>query len=399
MGLPSLGLVFLRLHAGLKLLCDARLGHIFEMHEDELFGHRTQRPDASRLQVAQLLVCDVRQGDRESKGVPAKEDLTKNAQSPKPFDAHTLRRKLSSYDLKLQKDRCEILPSVKLRLPDEGESANMTIIDEIGVYGDMFINGFTVPLHLFFIEVLNAYGLALGQFSPHAWRFINLSGTDLKHTEKLKGAEPIESIYPLSNTQLRECGVIFSPEPQNFEEEEEESENDPGHTAQVQIGAEKLIIADKVLDEEKKKVMIENNFHREAEKKVEDLSKKLEQLELSNAGLIVKNVELSAQVNDLEAKKSTVALQAVQLFKISKAFMDQRYRDSKGALVHEAERRAAEAERKKAASSRALTSPSISRSLGTSGSVSVTVLRPQMPVVEDRAQGRGLSKDVAEPNE
>ncbi|KAK3009895.1 hypothetical protein RJ639_012984 [Escallonia herrerae] len=55
------------------------------------------------------------------KGVPAKEVLTKNAQSPKPFDAHTLKSKLSSYDLKLLRERCEISLSVKLRLPDEAE--------------------------------------------------------------------------------------------------------------------------------------------------------------------------------------------------------------------------------------------------------------------------------------
>ncbi|KAK3022753.1 hypothetical protein RJ639_045618 [Escallonia herrerae] len=110
---------------------------------------------------------------QESKGVPAMEVLTENAQSPKPFDAHTLRSKLSSYDLKLLRERCEIPPSIKLWLPDEGESTNMTTIDDISVYWDMFINGFRVPLHPFFIKVLNAYSLAPGQFSPHAWRFIS----------------------------------------------------------------------------------------------------------------------------------------------------------------------------------------------------------------------------------
>ncbi|KAK3018084.1 hypothetical protein RJ639_003373 [Escallonia herrerae] len=516
---------------------------------------------------------------QESRGVPAKEVLRESAQSPKPFDAHTLMSKLSSYDLKLLREHCEIPPIIKLRLPDENESANMTTIDEIGVYWDMFINGFRVSLHPFFIKVLNAYGLAPGQFSPHAWHFMSffiyqchklglnprvrvfrwffticsitkqvgwyflsrrpkakanlfphppssnhhwkerflfvkllksqrsevynvwlaecetracnklketdLSETDLEHIGKLKEAEPLESRYPLNNAQLCECGIIFSPEPQDFvdeEDEEEEGENDPANMSsraqgdpplfnalgvlgdiipdelasihgleeemqdldfgalvsgsqpkatetqtenfvlgltsvdksketskkrkvssragsratsssihldtphrpawgvsvdelvfksprtawdwsshaiipmdrktlsgygvtetangmvqlmsQVQIGAEKLIAADKVLDEEKKKVMIENNFRREAEKKVEDLSKKVERLELSNAGMTAKNAELSAHVNDLEAEKSSVALQAVQLFKRSKVFLDQRLRDSKGALVH-----------------------------------------------------------------
>ncbi|KAK3005049.1 hypothetical protein RJ639_015946 [Escallonia herrerae] len=633
---------------------------------------------------------------QESRGVPAKEVLRESAQSPKHFDAHTLRSKLSSYDLKLLREHCEIPPIIKLRLPDENESANMTTIDEIGVYWDMFINGFRVPLHHFFIKVLNAYGLVPGQFSPHAWCFMSffiyqchklglnprvrvfrwffticsitkqvgwyflsrrpkakanlfphppssnhhwkerflfvklpksqrsevcnvwlaecetracnklketdLSKTDLEHIGKLKEVESLESRYPLNNAQLCECGIIFPPEPQDFvdeEDEEEEGKNDPGkaltkpwvclivngnltfvlpaanmssraqgdpplfnalgvlgdiipdelasihgmeeeemqdldfgalvsgsqpkptetqienfvlgltsvdksketskkrkvssragsratsssirldtphHPAwgvsvdesvfksprtswdwsshviipmdmktlsgygitetangmvqlmsqamvQVQIGAEKLIAADKVLDEEKKKIMIENNFRREAEKKVKDLSKKVERLELSNAGMTAKNAELLAHVNDLEAEKSSVALQAVQLFKRSKVFLDQHLRDSKGALVHgynecktdvlkdhpeldmsiyehkfarevasETERRAKEAERKKAASSRALTSPSMSRNLGASRSASMAVSRPQLPLAE------GYSQEMEFPN-
>ncbi|KAK2998668.1 hypothetical protein RJ639_024197 [Escallonia herrerae] len=168
-------------------------------------------------------------------------------------------------------ERCEILPIIKLRLPYENESANMTTLDEIGVYWDMFINGFRVPLHPFFIRVLKVYGLAPGQFSPHAWRFMsffiyqchklgsnprsqrsevnnvwlvecetracnklretNLSETDLEHIRKLKGAEPLKSRYSLSNAQLCEYGIIFPPEPQDFADEadeEEEGKNDPG---------------------------------------------------------------------------------------------------------------------------------------------------------------------------
>ncbi|KAK3004357.1 hypothetical protein RJ639_018143 [Escallonia herrerae] len=476
---------------------------------------------------------------QESRGVPAREALRECAQSPKPFDAHTLRSRLSNYDLKLLYERCEISPIIKLRLPDENESANMTTLDEIGVYWDMFINGFKVPIHPFFIRVLKVYGLAPGQFSPHAWRFMSFfiyqchklglnPRTDLEHIEKLKGAEPLKSRYPLSNAQLCEWGIIFPPEPQDFadeadEEEEEEGENDPENMssraqgdpplfnaqgvlgdiipdelalihgieekemkdldfgalvsgsqpkvtetqtenfflgltsvdrsketskkrrvlsragsraasssamAQVQIGMEKLIVADKVLDEEKKKVMIENNFRREAKKKVEDLSKKLERVEMSNAGLTAKYVELTAQVNDLEAEKSSVALQAVQLFKRSKVFLDQRLRDSKGALVHgynecksnvlkdhpemdmsiyehkfasevasETERRAEEAEHKRAASFQALTSPSMSRSVGASGSVSMVVSRPQLPLAEGCSQEMELPTDVAEQND
>ncbi|KAK3019473.1 hypothetical protein RJ639_005157 [Escallonia herrerae] len=599
------------------------------------------------------------------------EVLRESAQSPKPFDAHTRRSKLSSYDLKLLRERCEIPPTIKLRLPDENELANMTTLDEIGVYWDMYINGFRVPLHPFFIRVLKVYGLAPGQFSPHAWHFMSffiyqchklglnprvrvfrwfftictttkqvgwyflnrrskaeanlflhppssnhhwkerflfvrlpksqrsevnnvwlpecetracnklkemdLTETDLEHIGKLMGAEPLGSRYPLSNDQLRECGIICSIEPQDLvNEEEEEGKNDPGnmssqaqgdpplfnaqgvlgdvipdelasihgveevemqdldfgalvsggqpkatetqtehfvlglssvdkgketskkrrvsskagsratsssvhldtphhpawgvsidesvfkspctawdwssHTiipmdrktlsgydvtetangivqlmsqamAQVQIGAEKLIATDKVLDEEKKNVMIENNFRREAEKKVEDLGKKVERLELANA-------RQTTKIADLEVEKSTVGFQAVQLFKRSKVFLDQCLRDSKGALVHgyneckddvskdhpeldmniyehkfarevasEAERRAEEIERKKAASSRALTSPSVSRSVGASGSASIAISRPQLYLAEGCSQEVEVPRDVAEQDD
>ncbi|KAK3017079.1 hypothetical protein RJ639_007010 [Escallonia herrerae] len=179
---------------------------------------------------------------QESRGIPAREVLRESAQSPKPFDAHSLRSKLSSYDLKLLRERCEIPPAIKLRLPDENKSANMTTIDEIGVYWDMFINGFRVPLHPFFIRVLKCYKLGLNP--KVGWYFLsrrpkaeaNLfshppSSNHLEHIGKLKGAKPLESRYPLSNDQLRECGIIYSPEPQDLvdeEDEEEEGENDPG---------------------------------------------------------------------------------------------------------------------------------------------------------------------------
>ncbi|KAK3020726.1 hypothetical protein RJ639_046010 [Escallonia herrerae] len=529
---------------------------------------------------------------QESRGVPAREVLKESARSPKPFDAHTLRSKLSSYDLKLLRERCEIPPIIKLRLPDENESANITTLDEIGVYWDMFINGFRVSLHPFFIRVLKVYGLAPGQFSPHAWRFMSFfiyqchklglnprlrvfrwfftictitKQTDLEHIGKLKGAEPLESRYPLSNAQLRECGIIFPYEPQDLvdeKDEEEEGKNDPENMSSRAQGEPPMFNAQGVLrdiipdelasihgleeeeeemqdldfgalvfgsqpkvtetqienfvlglstvdkskeaskkrkvssragsratstsvrpdtphrpswgvsiDEsvfkspraawdwsthaiipmdrktlsgygvtetangmvqlmEKKKVMIENNFRREAEKKVEDLSKKVGHLELSNAGLTAKNAELPAHIGDLEAAKSSMALQVVQPFKRSKVFMDQRLRDSKGALVHgcneckndvskdhpeldmsiyqhkfarevasDAERLAEEAECKKAASSRALTSPSVSHSLGALGSASMAVLRPQLPLAESRSQEVEVPRDVAEQND
>ncbi|KAK3027186.1 hypothetical protein RJ639_042452 [Escallonia herrerae] len=480
---------------------------------------------------------------QEPRGLPAKEILASKAQSPKPFDAHTLRSRLSSYDLKILRDKYEIPSSVKLRLPGDGEVANMTTLNEIGVYYDTFVNGFRVPIHPFFIRVLNAYSLVPGQLSPHAWRFIsffiyqchrlglqprlrvfrwfftictitrqvgwyfltrcskananlfphppssnhnwkerflfvklpksqrgavnniwhpecdtrtcnmlkekNLNETYLDHIEKLKAAEPLESKYPLSNDQLRECGIIFSLEEDS--NEEEEGENDPetmsskgthgsaggsrvdsplfntqgvlgeiipdklayvhgvdegiqdldfdvltaepqpkkpmtdeivlgltskdkgndqskrkreclsglewsskgiipmdrvtlsgyeiSHTAngmvqltsqalaQVQIGAEKLIAAEKVLDEERKLVQVENNFRQEAEKKVEDLTRALQKVKFSEASI-------PARVERLEAEKTKIGLNAIQSFKRSKVYTDQRLHDSKRALVY-----------------------------------------------------------------
>ncbi|KAK2999160.1 hypothetical protein RJ639_024053 [Escallonia herrerae] len=522
---------------------------------------------------------------QEPRGVPAKEVLRESAQSPKPFDAHTLRSKLSSYDLKLLRERCEIHPIVKLRLPEEDEYANMATIDEIGVYWDIRrpkaeANLFPHPPssnhnwkeRFLFVklpksqrrEVCNEWLAECDTRTCNKLKEKDLSETDLEHIEKLKGAESLESRYPLSNAQLRECGIIFPPKPQDFDEEEEEGENDPENMssraqgdpplfnsqgvlgdiipdelasmhgieeeemqdldfdtlvsgpqakeippqaeefvlglstvdkskeaprkrkvsgpggsratssssrvnvphrpawgisveesvfksprtawdwsrhaiilmdrktlsaygvadtangmvqlmsqamAQVQIGAEKLIAIDKVLDEEKKKVMVENNCRMEAEKKVDDLSKKVERLELANT-------ELSARIDQSEAEKSTVALQAVQMFKKSKTFTDQRFCDSKRAIVHGYNEcktdiqkdhpefdlslykhkfareiaaddfiRAEEAERRKGASSRAMASPSIGRSLGASGSTSRTVSR--------RREGRPISTGIS----
>ncbi|KAK3017026.1 hypothetical protein RJ639_006537 [Escallonia herrerae] len=371
---------------------------------------------------------------QESRGVPTKEVLRESAQSPKPFDAHTLRSKLSSYDLKLLWERCEIPPIIKLRLIDEVESANMTTIDKIGVYWDMFINGFRVPLHPFFVKVLNAYGLSPGQLSPHAWRFMSFfihQYFDDEEEEEESENDPGDP--PLFNAQgvlveiiLHELASVHGIEV----EEEEMQDLDFGELisgSQPKIGGEKLITTDKVLDEEKNKVMIENNFCREAEKKVGELSKKVERLELSNSGLTSQNTELVARVSQLEVEKSTVAHQAVQLFKKSKAFTDQRYRDSKRTLVHgyheckndilkdhpnfdlsiyehkfareiaaEDILRAEEAERKRAASSRALTSPSISYSLGASGSASGAVSRQQSSIVEGQTHELGMPESAAE---
>ncbi|KAK3033682.1 hypothetical protein RJ639_034561 [Escallonia herrerae] len=429
---------------------------------------------------------------QESMGIPAKEVLRESDQSAKPFDAHTLRSKLSSYDLKLLREHCEIPPIVKLRLPDEDESANMTTIDEIGVYWDMFINGFRVPLHPFFVKVLNDDGLAPGQLSPHAWHFMSFFIYQCNMSSRVQGDPPLFNaqgvlgeIIPdelasvhgieVEDEEMRnlDFGALISgsqPKVTQMQSEDvvlglastdkskeiakrrkvsnragsratsssvqpdaphrpawgisvEESVFKSPHTVwdwsrhaiipmdhktlsaygiadtangmiqlmsqamvQVQIGAEKLIAADKVLDEQKKKVMIENNFRREAEKKVGELSKKK-----------------------------------------SKAFTDQRYRDSKRALVHgyheckndilkdhpdfdlsiyehkfareiaaEDILRAEEAERRRAASSRALTSPSISCSLGASGSALGAVSRQQSSVVEGQTHELGMPESAVE---
>ncbi|KAK3041149.1 hypothetical protein RJ639_028628 [Escallonia herrerae] len=346
-----------------------------------------------------------------------KEVLTEKAQSRKPFDTHTLRSRLSSYDLKTLRDRCDIPPSIKLRLPDDGEAANMMTIDEIGVYYDRFINGFRVSIHPFFLRKLNAYGLALDQFSPHV---LDLTESDLEHIKRLKGAEPLESKYPLKimssrgthgsasggrgdslplfNAQgvlgdiipdelasihrvdeeiqdLNFDALISKPQPKKSRAKDfvlglvtkDKGKEAPGlilligligtyqlkslffksssgawecsskaiipmdriilstcdisHTANgmvqvtsqsfllqalahVRIGVEKLIAAEMVLDEERKSVHVENNFCREAEKKVKDLTKSVGQLELSKASLAVRIAsEEATRQEEAEARK------------------------------------------------------------------------------------------------
>ncbi|KAK2999342.1 hypothetical protein RJ639_022749 [Escallonia herrerae] len=479
---------------------------------------------------------------QEPRGLPAKEILASKAQSPKPFDAHTLRSRLSSYDLKILRDKYEIPSSVKLRLPGDGEVANMTTLNEIGVYYDTFVNGFRVPIHPFFIRVLNAYSLAPDQLSPHAWtcnmlKEKNLNETNLDHIEKLKAAEPLESKYPLSNDQLRTHGSaggscvdsplfntrgvlgeiipdelasvhgvdegiqdldfdVLTAEPQpkkpmtdeivlgltskdkgkdqskrkrvplragtsssarsdtphrpdwNLSIEEsvfksprtawEWSSNgiipmdrvmlsgyDISHTAngmvqltsqalaQVHIGAEKLIAAEKVLDEERKLVQVENNFRREAEKKVEDLTRALQKVKFSKASI-------AARVERLEAEKTKIGLNAVQSFKRSKVYTDQRLHESKRVLVYgynnckkdilkdysdmnlsiyehkyvrevaaDESNRREEAEARVISQATANPTSSTSRSLGMSGAASAVVTVPQHMEIE-----AGLPRDI-----
>ncbi|KAK3010731.1 hypothetical protein RJ639_010692 [Escallonia herrerae] len=179
----------------------------------------------------------------------------------------------------------------------------------------------------------------------------DLSDTDLAHTKKLKEAEPLGSKYPLSNVQLRECGIIFSLDEDLNEEEEEEGENDPGDIipdelafihgieeevqdfdfgALVFVPQPKKAVAEEFIlglgskgkeneGFKKQKVppragtssstqsdaphqpgakatLVENNFRREVEKKVEDLGKMVDWLERSKA-------ELTLRVQQLEADK------------------------------------------------------------------------------------------------
>ncbi|KAK3005865.1 hypothetical protein RJ639_017262 [Escallonia herrerae] len=487
---------------------------------------------------------------QEPRGVPAKEVLRESAQSPKPFDTHTLRSKLSSYDLKLLRERCEIPPIVKLRLPEEDEYANMATIDEIGVYWDIRrpkaeANLFPHPPssnhnwkeRFLFVklpksqrrEVCNEWLAECDTRMCNKLKEKDLSETDLEHIEKLKGDESLESRYTLSNAQLRECGIIFYPEPQDFDEEEEEGENDPGkenmssraqgdpplfnsqgvlgdiipdelasihgieeeemqdldfdtlvsgpqakeippqaeefvlglstvdkskeaprkrkvsgrggsratpssvradvphrpawgisveesvfkspRTAwdwsrhaiipmdrktlsaygvadtangmvqlMSQIGAEKLIAADKVLDKEKKKVMVENNCRKEAEKKVDDLSKK--RFRDSKRALVhgynecktdiqKDHPEFDLSLNEHKFAREIAADDAI---------------------------RAEEAERRKGASSRAMASLSIGRSLGASGSTSRTVSR-QQSLAETQIRETGMPEGATDQDE
>ncbi|KAK3022651.1 hypothetical protein RJ639_045417 [Escallonia herrerae] len=449
---------------------------------------------------------------QEPRGLPAKEILASKARSPKPFDPHTLRSRLSSYDLKILRDKYEIPSIVKLRLPGDGEVANMTTLNEIGVYYDTFVNGFRANANLFprppssnhnwkerflFVKlpksqrgaVNNVWHPECDTRTCNMLKEKNLNETDLDHIEKLKAAEPLESKYPLSNDQLRECGIIFSLEEDS--NEEDEGENDPAepqpkklmtdeivlgltskdkwkdqskrkrvplragtsssarsdtphrpdwnllieesvfksprtawewsskgiipmdrvtlsgydisHTAngmvqltsqalaQLQIGAEKLIAAEKVLDEERKLVQVENNFRREVEKKVEDLTRALLKVKLSEASI-------AARVERLEAEKTKIGLNTVQSFKRSKkdilkdnSDMDLSIYEHKYAreVAADESNRREKAEARVISQATANPTSSTSRSLGMSGAASVVVTVPQHMEIE-----AGLPRDT-----
>ncbi|KAK3028909.1 hypothetical protein RJ639_039918 [Escallonia herrerae] len=402
---------------------------------------------------------------KEPMGLPAKEILASKARSPKPFDAHTLRNRQVGWYFLTRRSK-----------------ANANLFPRPPSFNHNWKERF-----LFVKLPKSQRGAVNNVWHPECdtrtcnmLKEKNLNETDLDHIEKLKAAEPLESKYPLSNNQLRECGIIFSLEEDS--NEEEEGENDPGsmsskgthgsgggsrvdspffniqgvlgeiipdelasvhgvdegiqnldfdvltaepqpkkpmtdkivlgltskdkgkdqskrkrvplragtsssarsdtphrpdwnlsieesvfksprtawewsskgiipmdrvtlsgydisHTAngmvqltsqalaQVQIGAEKLIATEKVLDEERKLVQVENNFRREAEKKVEDLTRALQKVKLSEASI-------AARVERLEAKKTKIGLNAVQSFKRSKVYTDHRLHDSKRALVY-----------------------------------------------------------------
>ncbi|KAK3017999.1 hypothetical protein RJ639_004375 [Escallonia herrerae] len=233
---------------------------------------------------------------QEPRGVRAKEILADKAQSPKSFGTHTLRSRLSSYDLKILRDKCEIPSSVKLRLPGDGEAANMTTLNEIGFTMTHLLMGLGCQYILFFIKVLNAYGLVPGQLSPHAWRFISFF---IYQCHRL-GLQP----------RLRDL---------DFDALTAEPQQKKLMTDEIVLG---LTSKDKGKEQTKRK-----KVPLRAEKKVEDLARALQKVKLSEASL-------AARVEQLEAEKTKIGLNVIQSFKRSKAYTDQRLHDSKKALVY-----------------------------------------------------------------
>ncbi|KAK3038193.1 hypothetical protein RJ639_030300 [Escallonia herrerae] len=92
---------------------------------------------------------------QEPRRAPAREVLAEKTQIPKPFDTHNLKSRHSGYDLKILRERCEIPPSIKLRVmcsrgthgSGGGSRGDPFLFNAQGVLGDI------IP-----IELVSIYG-------------------------------------------------------------------------------------------------------------------------------------------------------------------------------------------------------------------------------------------------
>ncbi|KAL4621499.1 hypothetical protein ACB092_06G232600 [Castanea dentata] len=70
------------------------------------------------------------------------------------------------------RDRFQFPKRVRVRLPNEEDRACHSFPGEVYFYESSFICGLRFPIHPFFMELLDRYGIAPGQLMPNSWRIV-----------------------------------------------------------------------------------------------------------------------------------------------------------------------------------------------------------------------------------
>ena len=70
------------------------------------------------------------------------------------------------------KDRFQFLDRVSVRLPREEEQACHFFPEEVCFYKVALLCGLRLPVHPFLMELLDRFGIALGQLMPNSWKIM-----------------------------------------------------------------------------------------------------------------------------------------------------------------------------------------------------------------------------------
>ena len=70
------------------------------------------------------------------------------------------------------KDRFLFPERVRVHLPSKGEQACSFFPGEVCFYKSSFACGLRFPVHPFLMELLDHFGIALGQLMPNLWRIV-----------------------------------------------------------------------------------------------------------------------------------------------------------------------------------------------------------------------------------
>ena len=122
-------------------------------------------------------MSDVRSGELEtglsSSGDPVEGDTAISApREVRAFYALNKECGLDGDTLGRFKDRFQFSERVKVRLPSKGEQACNFFPGEVCFYESSFACGLRFPVHPFLMELLDYFGIALGQFMPNLWRIV-----------------------------------------------------------------------------------------------------------------------------------------------------------------------------------------------------------------------------------